>query len=537
MHNLIPAVPGACNSARLVAVSAAVMLLAACNWTAILSKNVEGAQGDGESTYPAISADGTRLAYRTASTNVISGLTDPSYKFVLLDVPSGKVELFAVDANGDPLPGHIGGAVVSGDGRYVAFEHNLYLIDPIHQPFPDPTKSELHIYDALTHTAQRLTFGPQGDAGAIRPALSHDGRYVAFVSYADDVVPDDTNGTSDLFVHDRQTGNTVRASLATDGSEGGDLISSSPSLSADGRYVAFSTQSRLVPEDTSAFKWHDIFVRDLQAGNTTRVNVNSNGNGAFQHSYDPAISADGRYVAFMSHAANLVAGDTNETRDIFVHDRNLGETTRVSVDSDGNETTHLVGYSDDPSISANGRYVSFTSFATNLVENDTNGQRDIFVHDRHTGVTSRVNLSAMGNQANSHSASPYLTADGRYVVFSSYASNLAFGDANGTHDIFIRSVPGIEVDSVIPNKLPIGATTPVTVTGKNFLPGAFPVIHGGDKTISNIVRVDETTLTADVTVHPGAVSGARMLSVHLYGSVKGNFSGSAGDCAGCVTFF
>jgi len=529
--------PGVNTRIRVAAFVALTSLLGACNWTSILSANSDGELGDSNSNYPAISADGTKLAYRTSSTNIVPGLTDSSYKFVLLDVPSGQLEMFAVDANGERLTGYIGGVVLSGDGRYVAFEHNLYLIDPIHQPFPDPTRSELHLYDSVTRTSQRLTFGPQGEAGVIRPALSHDGRYVAFISFADDIVAGDSNNTSDLFVHDRQTGNTVLASVASDGSQGVELISSSPSLSADGRYVAFATQSRLVPEDTSIYKWHDIFVRDLQSNTTTRVNVNSNGNGAFKHSYDPVISANGMHVAFMSEAENLVVGDTNEARDIFVHDRALGETTRVSVDSEGNQTAKYLGYSNYPSISADGRYVAFLSHDTNLVNNDFNGQSDIFVHDRNTGVTSRVNLGALGEQANSHSARPYLTADGHYIVFSSYASNLVPNDNNGSHDIFMRSVPTIEIESVIPHQLPIGATTSVTITGKNFLPHSFPFIHGQDDTFSNIVHVDETTFTADVTVHPDAVSGARSVSVHLFGTVKGNISGSAAHCTNCVTFF
>jgi Tol biopolymer transport system component len=149
----------------------------------------------------------------------------------------------------------------------------------------------------------------------------------------------------------------------------------------------------------------------------------------------PAISADGRFVAFWSNADNLVVGDTNGASDVFVHDRETGVTERISVDSAGNQ-----GNNDslEPAISADGRFVAFLSGADNLVSGDTNGNLDIFVHDRETDVTERVSVDSVGNQGNNHSLEPAISADGRFVAFRSYANNLVPGDTNSTADVFVH---------------------------------------------------------------------------------------------------
>jgi Tol biopolymer transport system component len=167
---------------------------------------------------------------------------------------------------------------------------------------------------------------------------------------------------------------------------------------------------------------------------TARVSVDSSGNQGNCWSSYPSISSDGRYVAFSSLASNLVAGDTNGAYDIFVHDRQTGVTTRVSVDSSGNEGNDISGA---PSISSDGRYVAFESYASNLVA-DTDSGLDIFVHDRQTGMTSRVSVNSSGNKGNGASIYPSMSSDGRYVAFESDASNLVACDTNGWPDIFVH---------------------------------------------------------------------------------------------------
>jgi Tol biopolymer transport system component len=303
--------------------------------------------------------------------------------------------------------------------------------------------------------------GTQGNDPSSSPASSSDGRVVAFDSIATNLVAGDTNAEIDIFVRDRQTAQTTRVSVASDGAQANDL-SVLPAVSGDGRYVAFeSDATNLVPGDSNGRR--DIFVRDRQTAQTTRVSVASDGTQGssdfgFSQGADASISADGRFVAFQAGFTNLVPGDTNscvslpnlppgECPDIFVHDRQTGQTTRVSVASDG---TQANDQSFRPAISADGRYVTFASVASNLVPGDTNGAQgvflgtDVFVHDRQTGQTTRVSVASDGTQANRESFAPTVSADGRYVAFLSLASNLVPRDNNGRRnpllgqDVFVH---------------------------------------------------------------------------------------------------
>jgi Tol biopolymer transport system component len=321
---------------------------------------------------------------------------------------------------------------ISADGRYVAFLSGASNLVPGDTNGVD----DVFVHDRLTGQTTRVSVasdGTEGNGHSESPSISADGRYVAFASYASNLVPGDTNGVMDVFVHDRLTGQTTRVSVASDGTQGNGE-SRYPSISADGRYVAFmSYASNLVPGDTNGVM--DVFVHDRLTGQTTRVSVASDGTQGNGDSVSPSISADGRYVAFMSYAYNLVPGDTNGKADVFVHDRLTGQTTRVSVASDGTQGNDGSG---GASISANGRYVAFVSGASNLVPGDTNGVDDVFVHDRLTGQTTRVSVASDGTQGNGDSWWPSISADGRYVAFMSWASNLVPGDTNGTWDVFVH---------------------------------------------------------------------------------------------------
>jgi Tol biopolymer transport system component len=194
--------------------------------------------------------------------------------------------------------------------------------------------------------------------------------------------------------------------------------------------VAFASYaSNLVSGDTNGY-W-DIFVHDRQSGQTERVSLASGGSQGNNHSDSPSISANGRYVAFGSNASNLVAVDTNGYADIFIHDRTTDETTLISLASDGTQGNGLSWY---PSISADGRYVAFYSEAGNLFPGDTNGIKDVFVRDIQTGTTTRVSVASDGTEGNWYSWNPSISADGRYVAFESEASNLVDGDTGGPWD-------------------------------------------------------------------------------------------------------
>ena len=266
--------------------------------------------------------------------------------------------------------------------------------------------------------------------------ISADGRFVVFLSKASNLVAGDGNSFTDLFVHDRFTGNTDRVNVATDNSEANSYDTSDPTISADGRFVAFASYAtNLVPNDTNSNS--DVFIRDLLMRTTTRVSVVSDGTQANGYSGIPSISADGRYVAFMSRASNLVANDNNGFGDIFVHDRLYATTTRVSVGIDNTQTN---GDSAAMRISADGRFVVFASYASNLVVNDNNGLPDLFLHDQVTGDMTLVTVAFDGTQSNGYNHAPEISADGRFVAFMSFASNLVAGDTNGQADVFIRDL-------------------------------------------------------------------------------------------------
>jgi Tol biopolymer transport system component len=277
--------------------------------------------------------------------------------------------------------------------------------------------------------------GEQGNGPSEYPSISADGRYVAFNSFASNLVNVDNNSADpDVFVRDLQTGLTELVSVSSSG-EQGNSGSRSPFISWDGRYVTFdSIATNLGSGDTNGL--NDIFVRDRKTGLTERVSVSSSGEQGNNISMGSSISADGRYVVFTSYASNLVKGDTNGGYDVFVRDRQTGITERVSVSSNGEQGN---SFSLGGSISADGRYVALYSFASNLVSGDTNGKDDIFVHDQMTEITERVSVSSSGEQGNSGNEDwPTISADGRYVVFQSSSSNLVSGDTNGKDDIFVH---------------------------------------------------------------------------------------------------
>jgi len=279
--------------------------------------------------------------------------------------------------------------------------------------------------------------GGSPNGGSDDVDVSGKGRLVAFTSEASDLGVDDDNELADVFVRDRRAGTTILVSAAPDGSVSNSQ-SGSPSISADGRYVAFdSFSSDLVTGDTNAA--NDVFVRDLVEGTTRLVSADPVDGPSDGGSGDPAISPDGRYVAFESVATDIVDGEDEPlTSDMFVRDLATGLTMVVSVDVDGAAPN---GESFSPAISRGGTRVAFWSGASDLVPGDDNGFDDIFVRDLAAGTTERVSVALDGGDSDQLSRDPDLSADGNSVAFSSRANNLVVGDGNGfVIDVFVRDL-------------------------------------------------------------------------------------------------
>ena len=370
-----------------------------------------------------------------------------------------------------------------------------------------------------------------GGYGVPLLSIASDGHTVAFYSEASNLVASDTNLCGDIFVHDRSSGVTERISVDSSGVEANDISGSAGmSLSSDGRLAAFDSRaSNLVSGDTNGY--YDIFVHDRNLGTTERVSVSSSGAEGSWESYDPSISSDGRIVSFYSAAWNLVAGDGNGTTDVFVHDRSTGVTELDSVDSSGVQGND---WSISPSITSDGQLVAFASRASNLVAGDTNGRIDVFVHDRSAGVTERVSVDSSGSEGNQDSGvyGVSISSDGQFVAFYSVASNLVAGDTNGWPDIFVHDRS-------------TGITERVSVDSSGVEGNAVsysPSISSGGRIVafysmaSNLV-VGDSNSAFDVFVHDRSTGLTERVSVDSSGAASGGGIGPEVSSSGGIVAF
>src|SRR5919106_517577 len=347
----------------------------------------------------------------------------------------GVTERVSVSSAGAEADSSSEMAAISADGRFVAFASlasNLVENDT-------NGVADVFVRDRFNGTTERVSVSSKGREGdghsgivgvAGYPAISADGRFVAFPSEATKLVKKDRNGATDVFVHDRLTGTTERVSVSSAGDEANGF-SEGPAISADGRFVAFhSNAENLVAGTPSSF--FQVFLRDRATGTTERITEDAGGDPGDRNSLLPAVSADGRFVAFETVAGNLI-GDGSHQGHILVRDRATGTFERASVDSAGNAGNDFSGR---PDITDDGRFVAFDSIATNLVAGDTNNRDDIFVRDCQAGTTERVSVSSAGGEANGPSARAKIAAGGAAVAFQSNADNLVAGDTSPTTDVF-----------------------------------------------------------------------------------------------------
>jgi Tol biopolymer transport system component len=402
--------------------------------TTLLSVASDGTHANADSFAARLSADGSTVAFSSLATNLAGPEPVQPVNVVnvfVRDQRTGRTVPISQAPNGAPANGDSGNAALSADGSVVAFESaasNLVLGDTNGAP-------DIFVYDRASGRTTRVSVdssGAQANDGSYTPSISADGRFVAFASDASALVPGDHNRREDVFVHDRRTGRTILVSAASDGRPGNGN-SYSPAISADGRYVAFASEAtNLVRADTNGST--DIFVHDLQTGRTARVSVASDGAQANGDAFTPSISGDGRFVAFATDAGNLVPGDANGASDVFVHDAATGRTVLVSAPRGGGPSDRG---SFSPALSADGRFVAFVTDGV-LVADDTNNTEDVYVAALSSGALRRASVASDGTGGNGPSLAPSLDGDGSAVAFESLASNLVVADSNGAEDVFFH---------------------------------------------------------------------------------------------------
>lgn len=497
-----------------------------------------GAQGNAAAYGPVISGDGRYVAFTSLASSLTTGDTNGKEDVFVRDRTMTQTVRVSVATDGSPANAASGlnpqegvGVAMDASGARVAFvskASNLLASDG------NGTIADVFVTDwsaaAPIALASKANQDGQGNGISAAIAASADVAVIAFASLASNLVANDGNGSeSDVFVRQRATRNTRLVSVADDGTPANaasGLVFSKNDLAMtpDGRHVVFaSLATNLTSNETGG--WTQIYVRDLEAGTTTLVSTGTGGAGGAGDSISPVISDDGRYVAFASLAADLIPSDGNGTCDVFVRDRILGVTTRASVSSSGAEAHGCSGFftgTRDLAMSADGRYVAFASPAADLVAGDGNGRWDVFVHDRDTGATVRASVTSSGAEGHGDSLGPALSPDGRYVAFSSTATDLVSPATNGQSQVFVRDLQG--------------ATTTLESVGPAGAPGNFAsfasaVSSDGAKVVftsfADDLFVGDINSAADVFVRDRTAGTTQLVSLSS-GSLSAN--AASGTC-------
>jgi Tol biopolymer transport system component len=359
----------------------------------------------------------------------------------LRDLLLGRLTLVSVSSSGEVANGFSAGGVLSADNRFVVFDSyatNLAGVDT------NDGMDDIYLRNLALGRTVRVSLsskGAQATEGVFAEDVSAHGRFVTFSTAAGNLVPGDTNQATDVFLRDRRKGTLRRVSVTNDGRQAS-VGADGGAISDSGRYVVFTSTAALVAGDTNGVR--DVYIRDVRSHTTSLVSVSDSGTPGNNHSsLRVAISGDGRYVAFISLASNLVVGDTNELPDVFLRDRLAGTTRRANISTTGaQEKDPEFGSHYAVSVSNDGRYVAFDSEGSMLVPGDTNRRYDVFEHDFTTGATRRISVTDTGGQADADSIEPVVSADGRCVLFNSQATNLITGTSMPVSSAYLRITSG-----------------------------------------------------------------------------------------------
>jgi Tol biopolymer transport system component len=375
-----------------------------------------------------MSGHGRSVVFDSPASDLVPGDTNREQDVFVRDRNAGTTKRVSVSSAERQGNAQSHEAAISSNGRFVAFTSgasNLVKGDT-------NDANDVFVRDLKAGTTRRVSVGAggqQANGSSFLPSISRNGRFVAFQSTAANLTRRDRNDSEDVFVRDLKKKTTSRVSVPPRGRQFAGP-SALPVISDNGRYVAFISN----PRNPDIF---DVYLRDRRAKTTRLITNGVDGQPLNGATGQIAISGNGRYVGYMSDATNLVRGDTNGQWDTFVYDARTRVTRRVSVGTGGVQSN---GFSDQPSLSRTGRYVGFASEASNLVAGDTNDAGDAFVHDLRKGVTRRISVAGR-QQANDTSGPSYapqvaLSADGHHAAFVSTATNLVAGDTNDAPDVY-----------------------------------------------------------------------------------------------------
>jgi hypothetical protein len=405
--------------------------------TRLVSRSSDGSMGNRASLDPDISGDGRYVVFQSRVSDLVAGDDNGRYDIFVKDRETGAIEVVSVTDQGEVGNDSSLDPQISTTGRYVVFSSMATNLDPADK---EPL-SDIYLHDRDTHATELVSGTPPGhlDQESYRADVTPDGRYIVFGSNGDPS-GDDTNPYADVFVRDREIDRTELISVSSDEVQSDDWTFDG-SISDDGRFVTFYTLSdKLVEGDTN--EREDVFLRDREQGTTERISLANSGKQGNSGSVSAWLSTDGRFVLFESLATNLTRRtDNNRTLDLFLYDRDVERVRVVSLNRSGTTGNYTSGQGH---ITADGRYISFGSLASDLVRNDTNNEWDIFVRDMSLGKTIRVKVTNRGREAEGRSRRfpdtffNSISLDGRFVTFESGAHNLVRNDTNDLPDIFVR---------------------------------------------------------------------------------------------------
>ncbi|MFT7640408.1 MAG: Tol biopolymer transport system component [Pirellulaceae bacterium] len=410
--------------------------------------------GNAASTKPSISADGRYVAFASSATNLVGEDTNGNEHIFVYDRIDGTMKLLSESDGGQLGDRNSTDPVISADGKFVAFQSEARnLVPGDENGNSDPSSGrDIFVYDLELNSIERVSLrdnGGESNQASGEPSISGDGRYVAFQSSANNLVSGYAVGNTNVYLYDRNATESKIIGISVPFADiETNRDSLSPAISTDGAYVAFefSVDKNDDNQDLN-YRYTDIHLYSTASGAVERITGTKIGIAADgAKSEEPSISADGRYIAFESNHEDIDFYDTNNAIDIFVYDRVEGTTRRVSAN--GSTGGQMFKDSTNPSLSGDGRFVAFESMASNLVDLDTNNSIDIFMTDLATGEIALASVNDAGVQGDDYSYLPSLSYDGRSMAFQSAASNMVPEDAGAVVDIFVA-----ETDSITPSSL------------------------------------------------------------------------------------